>query len=248
MKSLQCPGCFPIYQPNQLAHCEMGGCLWCPISQEEDDLFLQIEKDLEKIMNNNDDERNYENECCICFENINKNKNNCVTECGHIFCLKCLVNSMYYDTWSCPYCRTKLIDIDVVKNDGYVEDDNYIDDDDDDDSEYISDYENENHNENENVLPYEPPTQLEDGEIVEENVNYCTNIEELTRRIESAGFTTKDLVYMLLERHSEQYSEEHTVEMLNTFDKLIQDVDNEYYENQLFRNEDQDVREIESIS
>lgn len=49
-----------------------------------------------------------ENECVICFENIGE-KNNCVTECGHKFCLKCLVTSIAHKN-ACPCCRTQLID------------------------------------------------------------------------------------------------------------------------------------------
>jgi hypothetical protein len=27
-KKTKCPGCFPIFQPNQLAHMDKGGCLY----------------------------------------------------------------------------------------------------------------------------------------------------------------------------------------------------------------------------
>jgi hypothetical protein len=46
-------------------------------------------------------------ECCICYEPIGE-KNNCVTQCGHKFCLKCLMMSMSRNN-TCPCCRTELI-------------------------------------------------------------------------------------------------------------------------------------------
>lgn len=91
---------------------EEGGCLWC--KYEDTNQMLEIDKDLSRIF---DDEYESElslnsnqTECCICFEFINKDKNNCITECGHSFCLKCLATSMYHDRWCCPYCRTDLVD------------------------------------------------------------------------------------------------------------------------------------------
>jgi hypothetical protein len=50
------------------------------------------------------------NECCICYENIDALKNNCTTECGHKFCFKCLATSMVHNNFSCPCCRTQLVE------------------------------------------------------------------------------------------------------------------------------------------
>jgi len=74
-------------------------------------------------------------ECCICFEEIGK-INNCVTECGHTFCFKCMAMSMYHKN-ACPCCRSKLVDIpEEEESDGEYEesydegeDDDEIDDD-----------------------------------------------------------------------------------------------------------------------
>jgi hypothetical protein len=49
-----------------------------------------------------------ETECCICLETIGE-KNNCVTECGHKFCLKCLMTAMSRNN-NCPMCRTQLVE------------------------------------------------------------------------------------------------------------------------------------------
>ena len=46
------------------------------------------------------------NECSICYETMG-DKNCCVTECGHKFCLKCLLLAMDR-TNTCPMCRHVL--------------------------------------------------------------------------------------------------------------------------------------------
>ena len=46
--------------------------------------------------------------CPICLEAIGE-KNNCITECGHKFCLKCLSISLQGKN-TCPMCRNKLVE------------------------------------------------------------------------------------------------------------------------------------------
>ena len=48
------------------------------------------------------------NECSICYETIGE-KNCCVTECGHKFCLKCILVAMDRNN-TCPICRHVLKD------------------------------------------------------------------------------------------------------------------------------------------
>lgn len=129
---MSCSGCFPIYQHNQLAHVKSGGCLndssfdeFCqPISLAE---LLDCENDADTVWetDSESDEQIEEpvqivqmspppaqatdaEDCCICFETIGE-KNTCVTECGHKFCLKCLMTAMTRNN-ACPMCRTQLID------------------------------------------------------------------------------------------------------------------------------------------
>lgn len=68
-------------------------------------------------------------ECCICFEEIGA-VNNCTTECGHVFCFKCLAIAMYHKN-ACPCCRSRLVDV----PDEQDEISDYEDDDDEDDDE-----------------------------------------------------------------------------------------------------------------
>ena len=128
---MSCSGCFPIYQHNQVAHVKPGGCLhdssfdeFCqPISLAE---LLDCENDADTVWetDSESDEQIEEpvqivqvsppaqatdaEDCCICFETIGE-KNTCVTECGHKFCLKCLMTAMTKKN-ACPMCRTQLIE------------------------------------------------------------------------------------------------------------------------------------------
>jgi len=75
------------------------------------------------------------NECCICFEEIGA-KNNCITECGHQFCFRCLATAMYHKN-SCPCCRSKLVDV----PDEEEEESDYEESEDEDDEDEEEDYE-----------------------------------------------------------------------------------------------------------
>jgi len=46
-------------------------------------------------------------ECCICYNTL-KGKNSCTTECGHRFCLSCIIKASKRSN-NCPYCRTPMI-------------------------------------------------------------------------------------------------------------------------------------------
>ena len=67
------------------------------------------------------------NECCICYEMIGE-RNNCVTECGHSFCLKCLVTAMSHNV-ACPCCRTPLVESPPIEESDDEEEESDIDDD-----------------------------------------------------------------------------------------------------------------------
>lgn len=46
------------------------------------------------------------NTCAICLLDIS-NVNNCITPCGHTFCLTCLLHSLNY-LHTCPLCRSEI--------------------------------------------------------------------------------------------------------------------------------------------
>jgi hypothetical protein len=76
------------------------------ISEEE---MCKIKERLENVV-----------ECAICIENIDV-VNNCVTHCGHKFCLTCIINACSRNA-SCPLCRSNLIPQQMVNNSYYNED------------------------------------------------------------------------------------------------------------------------------
>lgn len=226
---MNCSGCFPEYQPNQQAHMEQGGCLWCDYADEN--LQLQFEGELASLFDENpvilETEESYvrrnldpffekeesvseatisssENtQCCICFENINKNKNNCVTECGHIFCLKCLMTSFAHDNTSCPCCRQELIDPPEDKND------------EDDDEEYITD-EDEDDEDDEPECP----------------------VEEIAERLIANGYTLQSVLSLLLGRYPKGESDLAIFELNKKFDIILDEADNEALEQNAMGMED----------
>ena len=48
-------------------------------------------------------------ECVICYESLNASKNICTTECGHKFCLTCMMKHSRRNN-GCPLCRAVIID------------------------------------------------------------------------------------------------------------------------------------------
>jgi len=196
--------------------------------EKENDDFLTISEKIwdTNIENLSDDfiisevTENSDNntECCICFETIDKKKNNCITECGHSFCLKCLATSMYHNNNACPCCRTALVD--EPEEEDEDEDDEDYDEDDDDETEIYSEYDAREGGENQYYLD-------------------C-NVEEVTRRLQSNGFTMTDIVSMLIGRYSrdEKYTVEYINEMSNKFDEILDEADKETYEQRMFAAED----------
>ena len=158
-----CPGCYPIYQPNQLAHMDEGGCLYLDFSDElscsdddagadvtivYSDLVTQDSVSVTSSVSSSFFEHpplSSENqkdivECCICYDPISTEKNNCVTECGHQFCFKCLATSMMTNGCKCPCCRSPLVEMSS-------DDEEDLDDDEDDDDMTLEEEEDEDETE-----------------------------------------------------------------------------------------------------
>lgn len=47
-------------------------------------------------------------ECPICLECVEKDKNCMITECGHCFHTSCILQNAATNGFQCPYCRTQL--------------------------------------------------------------------------------------------------------------------------------------------
>lgn len=52
-----------------------------------------------------------QNDCPICMEIIELNKNYVTTECGHCFHANCLMTSVAHNGFGCPYCRTAMAEV-----------------------------------------------------------------------------------------------------------------------------------------
>jgi hypothetical protein len=57
-----------------------------------------------------------ETECPICFEVICSEVNTVITECGHKFHCKCLMQNVLHNSFGCPYCRTEMVDKPIVNS------------------------------------------------------------------------------------------------------------------------------------
>jgi len=77
-----------------------------------------------------------QNECPICMDKIEGNKNKLVTECGHCFHTSCLLKNAAHNGFGCPYCRTTLAEDPEDSDEEEEEDD---DDDEDEEDEETQD-------------------------------------------------------------------------------------------------------------
>jgi len=188
-------------------------------------------------------------ECPVCFEHIG-DKNSCVTNCGHRFCLNCLLQS-YNSLNNCPLCRETLNANEKEDEDDDDEDDDYEDDDDDD------------------------SITLDDEDDDEDNSDTATDttvdiaklatVEHITSELKKNGYTMEDIVSMYLDRSLTKDTAQHTVDgkimyfeleiqnqvQKTILDKLIDDLDeiakNEYNENQLMGMEDTLIVDEETL-
>ena len=66
------------------------------------------------------------NECPICMDPIETQKNCVTTECGHCFHTNCLMTSVAHNGFGCPYCRTKMAEEVAEENSDYDDDEEEI--------------------------------------------------------------------------------------------------------------------------
>jgi hypothetical protein len=150
-------------------------------------------------------------ECCICYEIIGE-RNNCVTECGHSFCLKCLITALTHNN-GCPYCRTTVLEPQNPEED---------EDEDDDDDDESDDYDDVEENE-------------------EFNREYEGDIEDVAERLEKKGITMLDVVSLLFGKYSKRdakYTNEYVSKLCTMVDQINIDVEQEYGEQRNMEAED----------
>jgi hypothetical protein len=120
-----------------------------------------------------------ESECPICMEIIDLCKNCATTECGHKFHSNCLMKSIAFNGFGCPYCRFEMVEEivdsedeegDDNDNNNDDDDDDYDDDDEDDDNDdEDEEYEN-NDDENDNEVL--PSFELIQKKFIEQGITY----------------------------------------------------------------------------
>lgn len=217
-----CPGCFPIFQANQQGHMGYGGCMEESLFEEQfcmpvnlESAFDAVASETISVTTTNIETSSFgtssETECCICFETIGE-KNNCVTECGHKFCFKCLATAMTRSN-SCPYCRAPLIEESNEDNDDGQD----------------QDYDDEDEDEEDDDEEYEP------------NRDYKGNIEEIVERLEKSGITMLDVTSILFNKFSKtdaKYSNEYVENLCKTIDQINEDAEQESVELEQMGNED----------
>lgn len=125
-------------------------------------------------------EMSNQEECPVCMEIIQE-KNNCKTECGHSFCLKCILICSVTKA-ECPCCRFVLFE-------KKEEEDEYESDDDESDEE------------GDDEMNSQASDEDTDDEDNEDNEVEGT-VEEITKRFEKKGYSMVDVVSILLGRIS----------------------------------------------
>lgn len=68
---------------------------------------IRVQQKRETKLNMNKSNEDFEQTCCICFEEYSQNCNMAVTRCGHAFCLECILKHSKEKS-DCPLCRTSL--------------------------------------------------------------------------------------------------------------------------------------------
>ena len=158
-----------------------------------------------------------EKECPICYCEIN-NKNCCTTECGHTFCLKCILQTSYnnQNIPSCPLCRTELIESSSEES-SEDDDSEYVEDDDEADAEdeYLDEFdigiaeEGDNHDEN-----------------FEEYDDEEYDLQKIAEDFMSKGYTVADIVSLLTclrNVRSNNYAEGYTKKMARDFSEVLKE-------------------------
>ena len=115
-----------------------------------------------------------DSECPICMEIIDLCKNCATTECGHKFHSNCLMKSIAFNGFGCPYCRFEMVEeIDDSEDEEDEEGEDREDDDEEgeegDDDDDDEDYEGED-DENENQAL--PSFELIQKKFIDKGITY----------------------------------------------------------------------------
>ena len=158
------------------------------------------------------------NDCPICFETIEKN--NCVrTECNHAFHASCLMRHTATNGYSCPYCRTDMVDKKVLNCD----DD---DDDDDDESLYRSDDEAEDDGEPYDTFDgsYEHYVDILTNDINMQNFRWLFQRANGEETEDDVGNTSATMSYLIGRERQQEIVHQENEEQMEKLMDLVKNV------------------------
>jgi hypothetical protein len=151
-------------------------------------------------------------DCAVCYIQLLPRANHAFTECGHLFCIKCLL-TWHEQSSTCPMCREKL----YVKDDAYDDSyDGYTDDSGDDGRfDTIDDYLVE---------------EIEWSKIIEEDDLQLQISQENLSQIRNMRKRILDL--LILQAYTDEYIGEISIIFINRTDynNIHVNVPNYYYE------------------
>ncbi len=178
------------------------------------------------------------NDCPICMDPIEVNKNCVTTECGHVFHANCLMTSIAHNGFGCPYCRTAMAVVPEEEDDeddeGEYDDEEVVDDDVLRGFRFFmnnlagEEHDEQDIEEEEVYIQYE-----ENAEPEEEPEVPVPTASFIADKLTQQGVTMEDLVKVLLIGHDEYESQSEHLERLDSemFGKLRIIISNFHPEN-----------------
>ena len=176
------------------------------------------------------------NECPICMDCLDVNKNCTTTECGHCFHTSCLMRSVVHNGFGCPYCRTVMAEEPEDSDEEEEDDERSTESDDEEDEEEIEDQTHRAFRfffsrveEDQDILQPE-----DDAEEDEYETNRADPIEGeaevdhegvptakfVTDRLIEQGITFDQVIDLMLRSGTYRYAATHAI---------VEDFDNELY-------------------
>ena len=154
---------------------------------------------------------NSQNECPICMEVIEFNKNCVTTECGHSFHTSCLMANIAHNGFSCPCCRNAMAE-ELDEEDSDDEEEEFEDDEDEEEDDvlrgfrfFINNVNGEEHD------PDDIQEEIENEEYIRETAQQRAEIirppvDLITQKLIEQGVTMEQLINSRLKEH-EEYEE-----------------------------------------
>ena len=161
------------------------------------------------------------NDCPICMDVIEGNKNCVTTDCGHQFHTNCLMKSVAHNGFGCPYCRTVMAEKVDEEESIYTDDDDEEEDlDEYDDEELYDDYALRGlrfFNNNLNREPHDP----QDIQDEAEDNTPKPSPTFIQQKLADQGITMEDLVKVILVEHEDYTNRNNELEQFLKVDRDV---------------------------